>query len=133
MVAWDAVPGTISGALGVCVWRVWDVVTQQIMPGMHQLEHQWVASSRDGEFFSLWFRKNLQAHWDISTQRSKEILCARFWRVWLARRYWFDEVADRPHDKPWNQSFYAACVFSKAIPGSGLSTTFLCAWKSAAV
>ncbi len=133
MVAWDAVPGTISGALGVCVWRVWDVVTQQIMPGMDQLEHQWVASSRDGEFFSLWFRKTCKL---IGTYRRKEarrFYVRDFWRVWLARRYWFDEVADRPHDKPWNQSFYAACVFSKAIPGSGLSTTFLCAWKSAAV
>ena len=28
-----------------------DVVLQQVMPGMDQVIHQWVASDRDGEFF----------------------------------------------------------------------------------
>ena len=71
-----------------------DVVTQQIMPGMDQKEHQWVASHYDGEFFALWSGQNGQFTCAYLTVSKKEILCVRFLVLWLAGRNRFDEMAD---------------------------------------
>lgn len=55
-----------------------DVVTQQIMPGMDQGEHQWVASSRDGEFFHYGLAKLGSSLAHIDRKKEGDSLCEIF-------------------------------------------------------
>ena len=90
-----------------------DVVLQQVMPEMDQEEHQWVASSRDGEFF----------HYGLGNFRG----------LWLAGRHRSDEMAGRSYVKPWNQPLCSPCIFHETLSGPGLPASFLCPRKSDAV
>lgn len=55
-----------------------DVVTQQIMPGMDQPEHQWVASSRDGEFFHYGLAKLASSLAHIDSKKQGDSMCEIF-------------------------------------------------------
>lgn len=55
-----------------------DVVTLQIMPGMDQAEHQWVASSRDGEFFHYGLAKLGSSLAHIDEKKKGDALCEIF-------------------------------------------------------
>lgn len=72
-----------------------DVVTQQIMPGMDQGEHQWVASSRDGEFFHYGLGKlaSSLAHIDVGKKGNSmcEIFGAFGWQEGLGLMKWLTD------------------------------------------
>lgn len=55
-----------------------DVVTQQIMPGMDQIYHQWVASNRDGEFFHYGLGKMGSSLAHIDPNKHGDALCEIF-------------------------------------------------------
>ncbi len=72
-----------------------DVVTQQIMPGMDQEEHQWVSSSRDGEFFHYGLAKlgSSLAHVDSRKQGNSmcEIFGAFGWQEGIGLMKWLTD------------------------------------------
>lgn len=72
-----------------------DVVTQQIMPGMDQEEHQWVASSRDGEFFHYGLAKlgSSLAHVDVKKRGDAmcEIFGAFGWQEGIGLMKWLTD------------------------------------------
>ncbi|WP_148411287.1 glycosyl hydrolase [Murimonas intestini] len=55
-----------------------DVVLQQVMPGMDQVIHQWVASDRDGEFFHYGLGKMGSSLAHIDGKKAGNSLCEIF-------------------------------------------------------
>lgn len=55
-----------------------DVVLQQVMPGMNQVIHQWVASDRDGEFFHYGLGKLGSSLAHIDSKKAGNSLCEIF-------------------------------------------------------
>lgn len=55
-----------------------DVVTQQIMPQMDQMIHQWVASDKDGEFFHYGLAKMGSSAGHIDPYKKGDSLCEIF-------------------------------------------------------
>lgn len=55
-----------------------DVVLQQVMPEMDQEEHQWVASSRDGEFFHYGLGKMGSSLAHIDPKKQGDSMCEIF-------------------------------------------------------
>lgn len=72
-----------------------DVVTQQIMPGMDQLEHQWVASSRDGEFFHYGLGKLASSLGHIDAKKQGDSMCEIFgafgWQEGIGLMKWLTD------------------------------------------
>lgn len=72
-----------------------DVVTQQIMPGMDQGEHQWVASSRDGEFFHYGLAKLASSLAHIDAKKKGDSMCEIFgafgWQEGIGLMHWLTD------------------------------------------
>lgn len=72
-----------------------DVVTQQIMPGMDQEEHQWVASSRDGEFFHYGLAKLGSSLAHVDSRKKGDSMCEIFgafgWQEGIGLMKWLTD------------------------------------------
>ena len=72
-----------------------DVVTQQIMPGMDQTEHQWVASSKDGEFFHYGLGKLASSLGHIDSKKQGDSMCEIFgafgWQEGIGLMKWLTD------------------------------------------
>ncbi len=72
-----------------------DVVLFQIMPGMDQEEHQWVASSRDGEFFHYGLAKMGSSLAHIDPKKQGDSMCEIFgafgWQEGIGLMKWLTD------------------------------------------
>ena len=72
-----------------------DVVTQQIMPGMDQKEHQWVASHYDGEFFHYGLAKMGSSLAHIDSFKKGDSMCEIFgafgWQEGIGLMKWLTD------------------------------------------
>lgn len=72
-----------------------DVVTQQIMPEMDQGEHQWVASSRDGEFFHYGLAKLGSSLAHVDDKKKGDSMCEIFgafgWQEGIGLMKWLTD------------------------------------------